>query len=992
MKQIKKTGVLLIVFSLLMSGGGMQNVIASEIGTGTEQVTEILGEEISEEAGSNEEKESTEENIPDEGNIPKEEDTSTGEVPGGEDADKEDGTDKEDDTDKDIADEENDYKQENPDGNEEPAEEPVDGKDDSDKEDAGAVPALKGEMIDIPVLEEITVEDDEMLLLPQEYYVLGRRMTEEEEREQYALMQRMNNSYIPAEGEAVAPSVMDDPDFYMSYSARVSDRKYDPRTTLTSVKDQNPYGTCWTFATMNMLESSLIRNNGFSNSNVDLAERHLTYFGYFTQPDPLGGTANDTISLSYNYNNLLNAGGNIGCGLRILANWMGAVDESDAPYGGLPSPLDNSMAYNRDKIYVTDFYEINKGDTQVIKQNILDCGAVGMSYCSDSAVGSTRYYNANTAAYYCDETYIANHAVSIVGWDDDFPKEAFITTPEGNGAWIVKNSWDSNWGDGGYFYLSYYDKTIDTTMYAVRAVTSDKYDNNYQYDMSYFTGTASINSSSIGAANIFRAKANSSGSENIEAVSFECRTTMTDYSIQIYKNLVDLSDPTSGNAVFSSELTGKTTCVGYYTVDLPKEINVREGEYFSVVITFSKPGGVVSIPLEGNGSLGGFASCRPSGAPGQSFYSSGSGIWKDMYDVFGENIRIKAFTNNAAGSVNIPVDEISLSDSSIVLDTVGNTYQIDAVLKPADATDLAIDWKVSDDSVIRIEKIGPAAGKTASVKVTAVGPGTAMLTAVPEGNRGIKASVRITVNSNNANYVRAFVCRMYTCVLNRMPEPEGLRNWSNYLLDKRTDGAGVAEGFILSDEFKRRNVSNEEYLEILYKTFFNRQPDSQGKADWLYRLNNGMSRRYVLLGFVNSAEFQTICSSYGINRGTMTSLYYMDKNEGVTMFVNRLYVTALQRMGEEQGMEEWAERLLNHTMSPEDVAKCFFLSSEFVNKNHSDRKYVELLYGTFLDRQPDPAGMETWLRELQNGKSRESVLEGFSRSAEFRDIMSKYGL
>ena len=56
----------------------------------------------------------------------------------------------------------------------------------------------------------------------------------------------------------------------------------------------------------------------------------------------------------------------------------------------------------------------------------------------------------------------ANHAVTIVGWDDNYSKDNFLITPPGDGAWIVKNSWVSEWGDNGYMYVSYYDGSLST--------------------------------------------------------------------------------------------------------------------------------------------------------------------------------------------------------------------------------------------------------------------------------------------------------------------------------------------------------------------------------------------------------------------------------------------------------------------------------------------------------------------------------------------------
>ncbi|MCL4385105.1 MAG: DUF4214 domain-containing protein [Cyanobacteria bacterium] len=127
-------------------------------------------------------------------------------------------------------------------------------------------------------------------------------------------------------------------------------------------------------------------------------------------------------------------------------------------------------------------------------------------------------------------------------------------------------------------------------------------------------------------------------------------------------------------------------------------------------------------------------------------------------------------------------------------------------------------------------------------------------------------------DSNSSNSaVNDFVTRFYKICLDRMPDPEGLQSWTNGLITGSITGADVANGFIFSNELMSKNLSDEDFLTILYRAFFNRQPDAAGYNSWLNLLRNGASRHYVLAGFINSIEFKALCDSYGINAGSSDS-------------------------------------------------------------------------------------------------------------------------
>ncbi|MCR4647883.1 MAG: DUF4214 domain-containing protein [Lachnospiraceae bacterium] len=116
--------------------------------------------------------------------------------------------------------------------------------------------------------------------------------------------------------------------------------------------------------------------------------------------------------------------------------------------------------------------------------------------------------------------------------------------------------------------------------------------------------------------------------------------------------------------------------------------------------------------------------------------------------------------------------------------------------------------------------------------------------------------------------VRNFVSRFYTIILDRPAEAAGLADWTNRLISKTATGSDVAAGFINSDEFQKKKMTDEEYVTKLYLAFFDREPDKAGYDNWIKELKNGKSRDYVLRGFINSTEFNNLCKKYGINAGS----------------------------------------------------------------------------------------------------------------------------
>lgn len=240
--------------------------------------------------------------------------------------------------------------------------------------------------------------------------------------------------------------------------------------------------------------------------------------------------------------------------------------------------------------------------------------------------------------------------------------------------------------------------------------------------------------------------------------------------------------------------------------------------------------------------------------------------------------------------------------------------------------------------------------------------------------------------------VNDFVSRLYVKVLGRQPEQEGQAYWVSVLLNRSRSGAQVGRGFVFSEEYKNKRTSDADFIEMLYVVFMDRSSDAAGKSYWMSCLNQGMSREYVFQGFAHSQEYTNICNAYGIERGTAPSTQARDKNPNLTAFVNRIYVKAMERTGEGDGLNYWCNAIQTHAKTPVQVAEFFMTSQEFRNKNLSSEEYIKVLYRTFMDREYDQAGLDYWMNELNRGCTREDIMRRFAGCQEFRNIMASFGL
>ncbi len=418
---------------------------------------------------------------------------------------------------------------------------------------------------------------------------------------------------------------------------------YDLRTLgrVTPVRNQNPYGTCWTFATLGSIESFLL-GSGAAESR-DFSEMHLAWYAY------TGDGSFTKKVLPAGDDPTLDQGGNLWKSTALLARRTGPVDEADCPYSTVERPSGHWSNYATRK-HLTDvnYLPLTTGKTSDadIKSALMTYGAVAVAFRWES-----KYYSAANRAYHYNGKDYSNHEVLVVGWDDAFSHDLFSPDAGTNGAWIVKNSWGTGWGDGGYFHLSYNDASLRDGAVFIAGPTTDS-DTVYDYDplgLISSLGYSSISPVVIIVptawfSNVFTAGSGRGSKhatrEDLTAVSFYTATADAAYEISVYTG-VAADDPVSGTLAIGP-VSGSIAAPGYHVVVLPSPVTLTSGQRFSVVVKLTTPGFGYPIPVEY--AYPGYSDAA-SAYPGESFASDNGSDWMDLttYDATA-NVCLKAFS------------------------------------------------------------------------------------------------------------------------------------------------------------------------------------------------------------------------------------------------------------------------------------------------------------------------------------------------------------
>lgn len=477
---------------------------------------------------------------------------------------------------------------------------------------------------------------------------------------------------------------------------------YDLRTygNVTDIRDQSPYGTCWSFSAMASLESVFKKSVGEVN---DFSEAHLAYFAYvdeaadfpaFTAGDP--GFGNDPI---------FDQGGNIWKSTSILSRWTGIVDEANRPYvntnpwpaSSLPKASDPVSKRLENVLFIgSDF------DKSTVKNAVMEYGAV-----SFRVVWTNDAFNASTDSYYNPTGSGGGHALAIIGWDDNYPASNFSAQPPVGGAWLVKNSWGSSWGDNGYFWLSYEDPTIGYPA-VFEGVDKSKYGKAYQYDPLGWVSSWGYGSDQAWFANVFVSQGVPSGEEQLKAVSFYVAAPNAPYSVEVYAN-GSVGDPRSGTRL--AYKSGTLAVPGYRTVVLDSPVALPVGTRFSVVVYINTPG--YNSPIAIEDIYPGYSD-KARAAADQSYISSNGSSWTDMTAASANtNVCLKAFTGSSNIATGKEITAFSLPGQVgvSVINSVDSTVSV-AMPYGTDLTNLVPMFSLSDGATATVAGVSQVSGST----------------------------------------------------------------------------------------------------------------------------------------------------------------------------------------------------------------------------------------------------------------------------------------
>ena len=415
------------------------------------------------------------------------------------------------------------------------------------------------------------------------------------EVESYGKMDEKSGTFLYDQSAVTVPR--------MSVQATGLPAKYDLRDEgrVTSVKDQYPNEYCWAFAAIASLESNLITKK-IATKSIDCSEGHLGWFG-------LNGRSESTVSKYAGRDTCISFSqkSNYYVAAATLARGYGAVKESDMPYSLLAkhdtppaqylteAKMTKSTYELQDAIFVSANTTTNKYDKaafDTVKQLIMKNGAVAskIAFPDEDQWVSSFGSNKPPQLIACYDTKeIADHAITIVGWDDNYNDFKGEKKPAGPGAWIVKNSYGTDIHKKGYFYLSYYTPSVSQFVSFTAQKNSGR--QIYQYDGVGIGDMILKASGAVSGINCYKARTD----VMLDQMMAFTPQANCQVNCRIYINRNGAS-PASGVKLYDK--TFKQKYGGYSRTNLGKKIGIPKGAKFYVRVTVKTPENDYFIPFE----------------------------------------------------------------------------------------------------------------------------------------------------------------------------------------------------------------------------------------------------------------------------------------------------------------------------------------------------------------------------------------------------------
>ena len=509
---------------------------------------------------------------------------------------------------------------------------------------------------------------------------------------------------------------------------------YDARAYnyISSVKNQGSNGLCWAFAAYGIVESNLLKS---TQGERDLSELHMGYAtsdhsgntqGYSRTP---GGGGNRVYAASY---------------LMRGSDLSGTVAEANDPYiTSILQDRDLSITKGKPKNYTVQDVIFLNGESKesilsdTIKEAIMQYGAVAASMywdgtaTADVGPGNTTYYKASTASYYYyNSPAVTNHAVTIIGWNDNYSKSNFNETypPSNNGAWLVKNSWDTDWGNYGYFWISYEDTTFPLSAYVIDGVTAYDASSTVYEDDYKSAGTYGYSNSDVWYTEVFSALSDSEQLDNVKVYFTTSNITVSIYATSNFDgtSTINKSTPSASRYI---------EYPGWYTFK------------FSNPVTLGAIGSAFAVAVRINASEVSNNRIAYSTDPKINSTYTARGSSPTSWTTESYNFCIKAVTSantNAVSSVASALTWDSIRDNNY-----GQSFVADNLVTPLPTSGeygTSISWTSSNPSVL--STTGIVSRVTSNIPVT-------LTATVSKGSESQQVIFNLTVLAEPANAYEA---------------------------------------------------------------------------------------------------------------------------------------------------------------------------------------------------------------------------------------------